>query len=57
MILQACAAGDGFGTEMDASAALRAGVEAEGAEANDFVCSFYAMLTPTQVAAVNSLLY
>ena len=56
-MLQACAEGDGFGTEIDASAALRAGVEAEGAEANDFVCSFYALLTPTQVAAVKSRLY
>lgn len=50
--LQACAEGDGFGTEMDASAALRAGVEAEGAEANAFVCSFFAALTPMQVIAV-----
>lgn len=47
--VQACAQGDGFGNEMDATVALRAGVEAEGAEANAFVVAFYAALAPMQV--------
>lgn len=46
---QASLGGAGLLPAVDASAALRVGMEAEGAEANAFVCTFYAVLTPLQV--------
>lgn len=48
---QASLSGAGLLPAVDASAALRVGMEAEGAEANAFVCTFYAALTPLQVPA------